>query len=169
MGCRPPHSRLHGLAYPSLEDPTDLVPAARALSATCAKLAQAIEASRDAPQLYNDYISALKAVLPTDHRREIRARPGRRIPATRRRAIRAGNLWRAIGRREHLGGRWVVEVTSWMRADPLETWGMEGQRPRRRQALLEAPAIPARSWSTTTTVHQHRGHLRRAGQVHQNR
>ena len=53
-------SRLHGLAYPSLEDPTDLVPAARALSGNVwVKLAQAIEASRDAPQLYNDYISAL--------------------------------------------------------------------------------------------------------------
>ena len=126
------HSRLHGLAYPSLEDPTDLVPAARALSGNVrVKLAQAIEASRDAPQLYNDYISALKAVLPTDRTaEEIKARPGAPwIPATVVAQFARETFGTQSVTAEHLGGRWVIEVASWMRRGRLltETWGMEGK------------------------------------------
>lgn len=125
-------SLLDGLVYPSLDDPAELVPATRALSGNVrAKLAQAIDASRDEPLVYNDYVTALKAVLPVDRTaEEIKARPGAPwIPAdVVAQFARETFGVQSVGA-EHLGGRWVVEVTSWMRRGRLltETWGMEGK------------------------------------------
>ena len=125
-------AQLNGLVYPSLEDPAELIPATRALSGNVrVKLAQAIEAAREEPLIYNDYITALKAVVPADRNaEEIKARPGAPwIPADVVAQFARETFGTQSVSAEHLAGRWVVEVTSWMRRGRLltETWGMEGK------------------------------------------
>jgi len=68
---------IHGLVYPSLDDPDQLVPTVTALSGNVRqKLHDATHAARTNP-IYNDYVAALREVIPPDRSaEEIKARPG---------------------------------------------------------------------------------------------
>lgn len=119
---------LDGLVYPSLEDPTVLVPAAAALSGNVrTKLNAALEAA-DSDPLYEDYVRALRAVQPEPrHAEDIKARPGAPwIPP----AVIADFAETTFGvsgvKAEHLSGRWIVDVPNYKRHGRLMTdeWGM---------------------------------------------
>ncbi|WP_233165286.1 DEAD/DEAH box helicase family protein, partial [Mycobacterium sp. AT1] len=132
---------LAGLVYPDLDDPAELVPATVALSGNVRqKLAAALAASHTNP-VYDDYVAALREVMPVDRTaEEIRVRPGAPwIPtdvvaqfATETFGLKSATV-------DHVGGRWVVDVPSYHRFGRLmtETWGL----PRKGSdavSLLEA-------------------------------
>ncbi|MDQ1308306.1 MAG: hypothetical protein QG671_4140, partial [Actinomycetota bacterium] len=135
-------SLLDGLVYPSLTDPTELVPATRALSGNVRKkLAAAIAAGQDHPEAYHGYISALKSVLPVDRTAaEIKARPGAPwIPASVVAQFARETFGATAVTAEHIGGRWIVDLPNGRRYGRLltEMWGMEGKG-LDAVALLEA-------------------------------
>lgn len=123
-------SMLDGLVYPSLDDPSELIPATTALSGNVREKLAAAEAAADGDDVYAPYAAALRAVMPRDRQAsEIRVRPGAAwIPAD----IVAQFIVETFGVDrddlivEHLPGRWVLELPKWRRGGSLmnETWGM---------------------------------------------
>jgi hypothetical protein len=141
VGVDDARALLAGLVYPSLDDPDELIPATRALSGNVRqKLAAAIEAAHIDP-VYNDYVSALREVMPPDRSAEqIKVRPGAPwIPADLV-ARFAQETFDVTGvTAEHLGGRWVVEIANYKRHGRLmtETYGL-ARRGCDAVSLLEA-------------------------------
>lgn len=119
--------QLHGLAYPSLDDPDELVPAVTALSGNVRdKLVAATEAAERDP-VYQDYVSALRQVVPPDkeaHR--IKTRPGapwidaKYVAQFARETFGADTVVA-----DHVGGTWSVECARYQRGSVMmtETWG----------------------------------------------
>jgi N12 class adenine-specific DNA methylase len=119
---------IEGLVYPSLDDPDEPTPATQALSGNVRqKLAAATQAAQTNP-VYNDYVNALREVMPADRAPEdIKGRPGAPwIPAAVV-AQFAEHTFEVSGvTAEHVAGRWVVEVAPYKRHSRAmtETWGM---------------------------------------------
>ena len=121
--------QLHGLVYPSLDDPEDLVPAVTALSGNVrAKLAAATFAAETNP-IYEEYAAALGQVMPADKQAsQIKTRPGAPwidpiyIAQFARETFGATTV--AV---DHINGAWSVECPRLQRATVAmtETWGTE--------------------------------------------
>ena len=119
---------LAGLVYPDLDDPDELVPATTALSGNVRqKLAAAITAAQDNP-IYRDYVAALREVMPPDRTaEEIRVRPGAPwVPAELVAQFAQETFGLSSVTAEHIGGRWVVDVSAHHRFGRLmtEAWGL---------------------------------------------
>ena len=131
QGCTAEQARrqLHGLVYPSLDDPDDLVPGTTALSGNVrAKLAAATVAAETNP-LYEEYAAALRQVMPTDKEgSQIKTRPGAPwidpiyVAQFARETFGANTV-----RVDHISGAWSVECPPLQRATVAmtETWGNE--------------------------------------------
>ena len=119
LGCTAEQARaqLHGLVYPSLEDPDELVPAVTALSGNVrTKLARAKAAARTTPA-YTDYVAALRAVMPPDKQAaQIKVRPGAPwidadiVAQFARETLGAGDVTV-----DHLNGTWSIQCPKWQR------------------------------------------------------
>ena len=119
LGCTAEQTRaqLHGLVYPSLEDPDELVPAVTALSGNVrTKLARAKAAARTTPA-YTDYVGALRAVMPPDKQAaQIKVRPGAPwidadiVAQFARETLGAGDVTV-----DHLNGQWSIQCPKWQR------------------------------------------------------
>ena len=148
---------IHGLVYPSLDDPDELVPAVTALSGNVRqKLHDATEAARTNP-IYHDYAATLREVIPPERSaEEIKARPGAPWISAQLVATFAEETFGASGvTAEHLGGRWVVDVASYKRHGRLmtETWGME------RRGCDAVSLLDALCNSRTVVIHTDEGVL----------
>ncbi|WP_236949407.1 DEAD/DEAH box helicase family protein [Mycolicibacterium goodii] len=118
---------LHGLVYPSLDDPDELIPATTALSGNVRqKLVAATEAAKH-NSIYTDYAEALRAVLPPDKEASrIKARPGAPWIAPRYVAQFAREVFGAEKvEADHVNGTWSIECPRLQRATVAmtETWG----------------------------------------------
>ena len=141
VGTDDARALIDGLAYPSLDDPAELIPATTALSGNVRqKLADATEAAHHNP-VYNEYVAALREVVPPDRSAEqIRARPGAPwIPALVMARFAQETFDVTDVAAEHIGGRWVVEVAAYKRHGRLmtEAYGLE-RRGCDAVSLLEA-------------------------------
>ncbi len=119
--------QLHGLVYPSLVDPDDLVPATIALSGNVrTKLAQASDAARFNPA-YRDYADALRAVLPEDKGpAQITARLGAPWIGADYVAQFARETFEASSVKvDHANGQWGIDCYKHQRTTVAmtETWG----------------------------------------------
>ncbi|MGH3556008.1 MAG: helicase-related protein [Mycobacterium sp.] len=157
VGVDDARSLIHGLVYPSLDDPDELMPVVTALSGNVRqKLHDTTQAARINPA-YNDYVAALRDVMPPDRGAdEIKARPGAPWIPAELVAKFAEETFGADGvTAEHVGGRWVVDVASYHRYGRLmtETWGME-RRGCDAVSLLEALCN-----SRTVVIHTDEGVL----------
>ncbi len=131
--------RLHGLVFPSLNNPDELVPATKALSGNVRrKLAQAQAAAETNP-VYRDYVHALRDVMPADKMpSQINAGLGapwidaKYVEQFAQETFGAPRVDIA-----HHDGRWAVECADHFRntVAMTETWGT-GQRDA--IALLDA-------------------------------
>lgn len=119
--------QLHGLVYPSLNDPDELVPAATALSGNVREKLAAATAAAEHNSAYNDYVSALRTVLPPDKEASrIKARPGAPWIDARYVAQFAREVFGAERVTvDHVNGTWSVECPDYQRATVAmtETWG----------------------------------------------
>ena len=106
-----------GLVYPSLDDPDELVPAVNALSGNVRQKLAAATRGRPTNPVYNDYVNALREVMPADRdAEEIKARPGAPwIPAAVVAQFAETHLRAYRVTAEHIAGRWVVEVAPYKR------------------------------------------------------
>lgn len=119
--------QLHGLVYPSLHNPDELIPAPTALSGNVrTKLAAAIAAA-ETTSVYDDYVTALRAVLPPDKEASrIKARPGAPWIEPRYVAQFAREVFGADRVTvDHVNGSWAVECPNYQRLTVAmtETWG----------------------------------------------
>lgn len=119
--------QLRGLVYPSLADPGELVPAVTALSGNVrAKLDAALAAAETQP-IYEDYVAALRAVLPPDKEAaQIRVRPGAPWIEPQYIAQFARETFGATTvNADHVNGMWSVGCPAYQRATVAmtETWG----------------------------------------------
>ncbi len=122
--------QLHGLAYPSLDDPEVLIPAAVALSGNVrTQLREAILAAEADPR-YNDYVSALQDVQPTERQaHQISARPGSPWIAPRYVAQFARETFTTSGQSlprvavDHIHGIWTIDCHERASVSMFETWG----------------------------------------------
>lgn len=119
--------QLRGLAYPSLDDPDELVPAATALSGNVREKLAAATAAAQRDPAYQDYVSALREVVPRDKEAsQIKTRPGapwidaKYVAQFARETFGAPNVVA-----DHVGGTWSVECARYQRESVLmtETWG----------------------------------------------
>ncbi|WP_236728592.1 DEAD/DEAH box helicase family protein, partial [Mycolicibacterium obuense] len=119
---------LVGLAYPDLDDPDELVPAATALSGNVRQKLAVATAAAQANPVYRDYVAALREVMPADRTaEEIRVRPGAPwIPADVVAQFAKETFGLSTVTAEHIGGRWVIDIPKHHRFGRLmtETWGM---------------------------------------------
>ncbi|SLJ77698.1 helicase-related protein [Mycobacteroides abscessus] len=123
--------QLRGLAYPSLHDPEELVPAVTALSGNVReKLVAATDAAERNP-VYDDYVTALRQVMPRDKEAsQIKTRPGtpwidaKYIAQFARETFGADKVTA-----DHVGGTWSVECPNNLRGTVAmtETWGTESK------------------------------------------
>jgi N12 class adenine-specific DNA methylase/SAM-dependent methyltransferase len=120
--------QLHGLVYPSLDDPEELIPASIALSGNVrTKLGQASDAARFNP-LYRDYVAALQEVLPEDKGpSEITARLGAPWIGPQYVAQFITEVFevpRGV-QVDHIKGQWGIECPQYLRntVAMTETWG----------------------------------------------
>jgi N12 class adenine-specific DNA methylase len=119
--------QLQGLAYPSLDDPQELISAVSALSGNVReKLAAAVAAAERDPS-YEGYVAALREVIPADKEAGlIRVRPGaawideKYVAQFARETFGADTVIV-----DHVGGTWSVECGRYQRDSVLmtETWG----------------------------------------------
>ncbi|WP_307856938.1 helicase-related protein [Mycolicibacter acidiphilus] len=119
--------QLNGLVFPSLNDPSELIPATTALSGNVRdKLARATDAVTDNP-IYRDYASALAAVLPEDRTAsQITARLGASwIGVEHHIAFVREVLGAQRITADHVGGTWTFECPRWERESVAmtETFG----------------------------------------------
>lgn len=119
--------QLRGLAYPSLNDPDELVPAATALSGNVRQKLAAATAAAQRDPAYQDYVSALREVVPRDKEApQIKTRPGapwidaKYVAQFARETFGAPSVVA-----DHVGGTWSVECARYQRESVLmtETWG----------------------------------------------
>ncbi len=119
--------QLHGLVYPSLNDPDELIPAATALSGNVREKLAAATAAAEHNSAYNDYVSALRTVLPPDKEASrIKARPGAPWIDARYVAQFAREVFGAERVTvDHVNGTWSVECPDYQRTTVAmtETWG----------------------------------------------
>lgn len=119
--------QLHGLVYPSLSDPDELVPAPTALSGNVRVKLDAARAAAENNPAYNDYVEALRAVLPADKEASrIKARPGAPWIEAHYVAQFAREVFGADRVSvDHVNGTWSVECPSYQRGTVAmtETWG----------------------------------------------
>jgi N12 class adenine-specific DNA methylase len=122
-------TQLHGLVYPSLHDPDDLVPAVTALAGNVReKLATAVLAAETNPA-YEDYVAALREVMPADKEAsQIKTRPGAPwIDATYIAQFAQETFGATTVAADHVNGSWSVECPRSQTATVAmtETWGTE--------------------------------------------
>ncbi|EUA09674.1 methyltransferase domain protein [Mycobacterium kansasii 662] len=119
--------QLRGLAYPSLNDPDKLVPAATALSGNVRQKLAAATAAAQRDPAYQDYVTALREVVPRDKEAsQIKTRPGapwidaKYVAQFARETFGAHTVVA-----DHIGGTWSVECARYQRESVLmtETWG----------------------------------------------
>lgn len=119
--------QLRGLAYPSLDDPDELVPAVTALSGNVRQKLAAATAAAERDPAYRDYVSALRQVIPPDKEAsQIKARPGapwidaKYVAQFARETFGADTVIA-----DHVGGTWSVECARYQRGSVMmtETWG----------------------------------------------
>ena len=119
--------QLHGLVYPSLTNPEDLIPATKALSGNVRrKLHQAREGAEANP-IYTDYVHALREVMPVDKMpSQINARLGAPWikPEFIEQFVREVFEAKRINIVHH-NGKWGVQCPDSMRNSVAmtETWG----------------------------------------------
>lgn len=122
--------QLRGLAYPSLDDPDELIPAVSALSGNVrTKLSAARAAAERNPAAYTDYVAALQAVMPADKEAsQIKTRPGAPWIDARYVAQFAKETFGADAvAADHINGTWSVDCALHQRLSVAmtETWGTE--------------------------------------------
>ncbi|CAM5672596.1 hypothetical protein MAUB1S_11868 [Mycolicibacterium aubagnense] len=146
---------LHGLVYPSVHDPEELVPATTALSGNVrTKLTAALAAAGTDPA-YNGYVRALQAAMPPQRQAETSASGPERHGYRRRWWPRSRRKPSAspTSRPSTSGGRWVVEVPSHKRHGRLMcdelAWTKKDST---RSASWRRRAAPSRSSSPMTMV-----------------
>ncbi|WP_051660582.1 helicase-related protein [Mycolicibacterium aromaticivorans] len=119
--------QLRGLAYPSLDDPDELVPAATALSGNVREKLAAATAAAERDPAYQDYVTALRDVVPRDKEAsQIKTRPGapwidaKYVAQFARETFGADTVVA-----DHVGGTWSVECARYQRGSVMmtETWG----------------------------------------------
>lgn len=119
--------QLRGLAYPSLDDPDELVPAATALSGNVREKLAAATAAAQRDPAYRDYVAALRDVVPRDKEAsQIKTRPGapwidaKYVAQFARETFGADTVVA-----DHVGGNWSVECARYQRGSVMmtETWG----------------------------------------------
>lgn len=119
--------QLRGLAYPSLDDPDELVPAATALSGNVREKLAAATAAAQRDPAYQDYVTALREVVPRDKEAsQIKTRPGapwidaKYVAQFARETFGADTVVA-----DHVGGTWSVECARYQRGSVMmtETWG----------------------------------------------
>lgn len=119
--------QLRGLAYPSLDNPDELVPAVTALSGNVRQKLAAATAAAERDPAYRDYVSALRQVIPVDREAsQIKARPGapwidaKYVAQFARETFGADTVVA-----DHVGGTWSVECARYQRGSVMmtETWG----------------------------------------------
>ncbi|QIV79952.1 helicase-related protein [Mycolicibacterium frederiksbergense] len=119
--------QLRGLAYPSLEDPDELVPAVTALSGNVREKLAAATAAAERDPAYQGYVAALREVVPADKEAsQIKTRPGapwidaKYIAQFARETFGADTVVA-----DHVGGTWSVECARYQRGSVMmtETWG----------------------------------------------
>lgn len=131
LGTQPDAVReqLCGLAYPSLDDPDELIPAASALSGNVRNKLAAARAAAERNPAYTEYVSALQAVMPADKEAsQIRTRPGAPWIDAKYVAQFANETFGAdTVVADHIGGTWSVDCARHQRASVAmtETWGTE--------------------------------------------
>jgi N12 class adenine-specific DNA methylase len=129
LGIEPAAARdqLRGLAYPSLDDPDELVPAVSALSGNVRQKLAAATAAAERDPVYHDYVSALRQVIPADKEAsQIKTRPGapwidaKYVAQFARETFGADTVVA-----DHVGGTWSVECARYQRGSVMmtETWG----------------------------------------------
>ncbi|NTY62041.1 helicase, partial [Mycolicibacterium sphagni] len=123
--------QLRGLAYPSLHDPEELVPAVTALSGNVReKLVAATDAAARNPA-YDDYVTALRQVMPRDKESsQIKTRPGAPwIDAKYIAQFAIETFGAEKVSADHIGGSWSVECPNHLRGTVAmtETWGTESK------------------------------------------
>ena len=116
-----------GLAYPSLDDPDELVPAVTALSGNVREKLAAATAAAERDPAYQHYVSALREVVPANKEAsQIRTRPGapwidaKYVAQFARETFGADTVVA-----DHVGGTWSVECARYQRGSVMmtETWG----------------------------------------------
>ena len=121
--------QLRGLAYPSLEDPDELVPAVSALSGNVRNKLAAARAAAERDPAYAEYVSALQAVMPADKdASQIRTRPGAPWIDAKYVVQFANETFGAdTVVADHISGTWSVDCARHQRVSVAmtETWGTE--------------------------------------------
>lgn len=121
--------QLRGLAYPSLDDSDELVPAVTALSGNVRNKLAAARAAAERNPAYAEYVSALQAVMPADKEAsQIRVRPGAPWIDAKYVAQFANETFGAdTVVADHISGTWSVDCARHQRASVAmtETWGTE--------------------------------------------
>jgi N12 class adenine-specific DNA methylase len=121
--------QLHGLVYPSLDDPAELVPAPTALSGNVREKLAAAALAADINPVYEDYVAALREVMPADKEAsQIKTRPGAPwIDATYIAQFARETFGATEVAADHINGAWSVECPRYQRATVAmtETWGTE--------------------------------------------
>jgi N12 class adenine-specific DNA methylase len=131
LGAQPDTVRdqLRGLAYPSLDDPDELVPAVTALSGNVRNKLSAARAAAETNPAYTEYVSALQAVMPADKEAsQIRTRPGAPWIDAKYVAQFANETFGADTTvADHINGTWSVDCARHQRLSVAmtETWGTE--------------------------------------------
>ncbi len=119
--------QLRGLAFPSLDDPDELVPAVTALSGNVREKLAAATAAVERDPVYQDYVSALREVVPADKEAsQIKTRPGapwidaKYVAQFARETFGADTVIA-----DHVGGTWSVDCARYQRGSVMmtETWG----------------------------------------------
>ncbi|MFL0286804.1 helicase-related protein [Mycobacterium sp. SMC-18] len=123
--------QLRGMAYPSLYDPEELVPAVMALSGNVReKLAAATDAAKRNP-VYDEYVTALREVMPRDKEAsQIKTRPGAPWIDAKYIAQFAKETFGAERvTADHVAGSWSIECAQRERGTVAmtETWGTDSK------------------------------------------
>ncbi len=142
--------QLRGLAYPSLDDPDELVPAATALSGNVREKLAAATAAAERDPAYQDYVTALRDVVPRDKEAsQIKTRPGapwidaKYVAQFARETFGADTVVA-----DHVGGTWSVECARYQRGIGHDDRNLGAPHTKTPSSCSMRCATPSRSPST---------------------